>query len=227
MISVVIAAGGKGTRMGGKENKVFLKLLDKEIIVHTMQAFENHDDIDEIIVVSGEGEHMRIAELAHEHKISKFRVSTTGGKTRQESVKNGLCFASGEIVLIHDGARALISEKEISDVIFDAKKYGAAALGVHPKDTLKAVDEEGFITATTDREMTYNIHTPQAFLRDTIIEGHQKAIDDKFVGTDDCSLVERLGKKIKITEGSYENIKLTTPEDMFIGEEILKKRECR
>ncbi len=224
MISVVIAAGGKGTRMGADKNKVFLMLNGKEIIAHTMLAFENHPQIDEIVVVGGEDEHTQIAEIAAKHNITKFRVSTTGGALRQESVYNGLAFVSGDIVLIHDGARALIAQEEITRVIDDVIKYGAAALGVKCKDTLKIADEDGFIISTPEREKTYHIQTPQSFKTSEIKAAHSKALSDNFVATDDCMIAEYIGIKIKISEGSYENIKITTPEDIIIAEEILKKR---
>ncbi len=224
MISVLIAAGGKGTRMGANENKIFLMLNDKEIIAHTMLSFENHPQIDEIIVVSGKDEHQKIAEIANKHKISKFRASTTGGETRQMSVYNGLGFVSGDIVLIHDGARALITQDEITRVINDVTKYGAAAVGVKCKDTLKLTDENAFIVSTPDREKMYQIQTPQAFKTDDIIRAHNKALEDGFVATDDCMIAEHMGIGVKITEGSYENIKITTPEDIIIAKEILQKR---
>ena len=224
MISVIIAAGGKGTRMGHSENKVFINLCGKEIIAHTLKAFENHPEIDEIIVVCGEGEHQRVAQTAHENNISKFRISTTGGTTRQESVYAGLAFAQGDYVLIHDGARALIGSEEITRVIADVKKYGAAALGVVCKDTLKQADENGFIKGTLNRETTYHIQTPQAFKKEEIIKAYNKAISEGFIATDDCMIAENDNIRIKITQGSYENIKITTPEDIATAQGILEKR---
>ncbi len=224
MISVLIAAGGKGTRMGAAENKVFLMLNNKEIIAHTMQCFQNHPQIDEIIVVSGKDEHQKIADIADKYKISKFRASTTGGETRQISVYNGLSFVSGDIVLIHDAARALITQDEITRVINDVTEHGAAAVGVKCKDTLKVTDESGFIISTPDREMMYQIQTPQAFKTKDIINAHKAAREQNFSATDDCMVASLIGIKVKITHGSYENIKITTPEDIIIAKEILQKR---
>lgn len=222
MVTAIIVAGGKGRRMGYKENKVFMKLLvDKEMILYTLWAFETNENIDEIIVVAGENEHRKIAELAK--NITKMRAVTTGGKTRQESVYNGLSFASGNIILIHDGARALIGQKEITESIKAAKEYGAAAVGVKVKDTLKS-SENGFITGTIDREKTYQIQTPQVFKKDVIKAAHDRAIEMGLTFTDDCGAVENIGHRIKIIDGSYDNIKLTTPEDIEIAEKILKKR---
>lgn len=220
MITAIIAAGGKGTRMGADRNKVYLELCGMKIIARTVSAFEMNANIDEIVVVTGENDIPMFNDIAQKHGFKKIKTVTCGGATRVESVYNGLRQASGEIVLIHDGARALIKQHEIDDVIADCKKYGAAALGVKCKDTLKASDSMGFVAGTIDRESTYLIQTPQAFFRDEIIKAHETVNDN--TATDDCALAERIGMKIKITEGSYDNIKLTTPSDIAVAERILK-----
>lgn len=221
MITAIIAAGGRGTRMGADINKVYLNLDGMEIIARTVLAFEENQEIDEIIVVTGEADILRFEEIQRHYGFCKISAVVVGGGTRAESVYNGLKKSKGDIILIHDGARALISQEEINNVITDCKKYKAAALGVKCKDTLKA-STDGFITATLDRETTYQIQTPQAFMREIILSAHQNACDN--LTTDDCGMVEAMGVKIKITEGSYDNIKLTTPSDMAIGSEILKRR---
>lgn len=222
-VSVVIAAGGKGTRMGAGFNKVFMKLADEEVILHTMRAFEANKDVDEIIVVIGEDDKERVTNIAEVAHITKLSAVTAGGESRCRSVYNGIQLAKGDFIAIHDGARALIGQADISAVISDAKKYGAAAVGVQCKDTLKSADENGFIIGTIDRSKTYQIQTPQVFEKELILDAHKRAREENFEPTDDCALIEYYGGKIKITQGSYDNIKLTTPEDMFIGEEILKK----
>lgn len=221
MITAIIAAGGKGTRMGADINKVYLNLDGMEIIARTVLAFEKNPNIDEIIVVTGEEDIQRFKEIQKRYGFDKISAVTVGGSTRAESVYNGLVKSKGDIILIHDGARALITQEEINNVIADCKKYKAAALGVKCKDTLKAA-KDGFIAATLDRERTYQIQTPQAFMREIIFSAHQNACDK--LATDDCGMVEAMGVNIKITEGSYDNIKLTTPSDMAIGSEILKRR---
>ncbi len=224
-VSVIIAAGGKGTRMGAGENKVFMKLLGKEMLVYTAEAFQNNPDIDEIIIVSGEREHMRVGELMQKNNITKWRIATTGGATRTESVRNGLAFASGDIILIHDGARALIGQDEISASVRAAREYGAAAVGVPCKDTLKTTDENGFIAGTIDRDKTFQIQTPQAFKREIILSAYERAEKENINATDDCALVERCGGIIKIITGRYDNFKLTTPDDIAAAEKILEKRK--
>lgn len=225
MVSAVIAAGGKGTRMGADKNKVFLPLYGKTVLWHTLRVFEENDGTDEIILVVGAQETETAERIAAE--FPKVAAVTAGGASRQESVYNGILKAKGDIILIHDGARALISGAEIDGAIGDCKKFGAAAVGVRSKDTLKRADG-GFIAGTIDRDSCFNIHTPQVFSRDIILAAHERARADGFSATDDCMLVEKYGGcKIRITEGSYENIKLTTPEDMELAERILQMRNLR
>lgn len=222
-ITAVIVAGGKGTRMGGGRNKVFLKILDREVLCYTVSAFENNDRISEIIIVTGKDDIEECARLAESQGFRKVKRITEGGASRQQSVMNGLLSADGDIVLIHDGARALVTDKEINSSIDGCISCKAAAAGVKCKDTLKSA-EGGFISGTIDRETTYLIQTPQTFYLHEIKSMHEKAAKEGFEATDDCMIAEHYGMKIKITEGSYENIKLTTPEDMIIGERILRKR---
>ena len=223
-ITAVIVAGGKGTRMGADKNKVFLKILGREVLYYTISAFEKNDKIDDIIVVTGKNDIEECQILVDKYGIKKVSYITEGGATRQESVMNGLKKAEADIVLIHDGARALVTDDEINNSVADCIKFSAAAVGVKCKDTLKSADNDGFIAGTVDREKTFMIQTPQVFYLDKILDMHQKALDENFVATDDCMIAEHYGVKIKISDGSYDNIKLTTPEDMIIGERILRKR---
>lgn len=223
-ITAVIVAGGKGTRMGADKNKVFLTILDKEVLYYTINAFEKNDNISDIVIVTAKDDIEKCRELAAKYKFTKISDITEGGKTRQQSVMSGLMKADGDIVLIHDGARALVTDEEINGAISDCKKCGAAAVGVKCKDTLKTADDNGFIACTVNRENTYHIQTPQAFRLCDILKLHKRAEKDGFEATDDCMIAERYGVRVKISEGSYDNIKLTTPEDMIIGERILKKR---
>lgn len=217
-VSAVIVAAGRGARMGAGFNKVFLELSGKTILERTVDIFENADIIDEIIIVTGEKEECERLLSGY----SKIAAIVEGGATRQDSVRNGLMAARGEVVAIHDGARALLRESELNSAIEEAKKYGAAAVGVKSKDTLKKADKNGFIEKTVDREFIYNIQTPQVFKLKDIKKMHTLALGSGF--TDDCSLAESFGVKIKIVDGSYDNIKITTPDDLEIAEKILKNR---
>ncbi len=221
MASGIIAAAGKGTRMGAKENKVFLKINEKTVLEHTVLAFLNCPEIEEIIIVTGKEDIKRCEELFSDFK--KPIKIVCGGKTRKESVYNGIVASECEIVAIHDGARALITPELITKVIKECKTYKAATLGVVAKDTIKIVSDDGFIKETPDRNYTYQIQTPQVFERKLIIKAHRE--NENFNATDDSSLVEKMGIKVKVVSGSYENIKLTTIEDMLIAKEILNSRE--
>lgn len=217
MVSAIIVAAGKGQRMGAGMNKAYLTLCGKTVIETAVEPFLDCDVIDEIVIVTDDLEKCRELFCG----VSKVKTIVSGGATRQESVKNGLYSAHGDIAAIHDGARALITKEEIERVIDAAKRYGAAALGVKCKDTLKLVDGNGFIEKTQDREFLYQIQTPQVFKRSEILNLHETARGEF---TDDCSVMESAGGKIKLVEGSYENIKITTPEDMEIAKNILEKR---
>lgn len=225
MVSAVIVAGGKGTRMGAGYNKVFMELLGLSIISRTVSVFDKCKEIDEIIIVTAEDDIPKMTEVARGYK--KVKEITEGGALRQDSVYNGLIKTTGDVVLIHDGARCLVTEDIITSVINDTIKYGAAAAGVIVKDTLKSIDEIGNIVATVDREKTVQIQTPQGFKREEIFGMHTRARGDKLEVTDDCSVFEQYGKTVHFTVGSYDNIKITTPEDIAVGEEILKRRAQR
>lgn len=218
-ITAVIVAAGRGRRMGADKNKVFLELSGKTVLENTVEVFENCDAINDIVVVTNDIEECSSILSG----FSKIKNIVKGGETRQESVRNGLLASDCDIVVIHDGARALIQEKEILAAISETEKYGAAAVGVKCKDTLKKADKNGFIAGTVDREFIYNIQTPQVFKFKEIKKMHTLAEDNSF--TDDCALAESFGARIKIVDGSYDNIKLTTPEDLQIAEKILEKRK--
>lgn len=225
--SAIIVAGGKGSRMGYEKNKVLMPVLDQEVIVYTLKAFSENKYIDDICLVVGIDDLTVCEDLVKTHGLFKVKKIVTGGATRQESVYNGLLNTDADFVCIHDGARALITDDLISKTIQDAYSFSASAPGVKPKDTLKSVDDGGFIKETVDREKTVLIQTPQVFKKDEILECHKKAIKENITVTDDCALAEHYGIRIKITDGDYENIKLTTPEDILTAERILKSRSMK
>lgn len=222
-VSAVIVAAGSGRRMGAGINKVYMPLGEKCVLWHTVKAFAESGAVDELVIVTGSEDLIQAAEIAAEFDLDFYVI--VGGEERQNSVLKGINKANGDFVAVHDGARALITPDEIRTVIASAKEYGAAALGVTPKDTIKTADGDGFISGTVERSSAYLIQTPQVFKREELIKAHEKAIEDGFAATDDCAVMERIGARIKIVEGSYENIKLTTPEDIFTAERILKERD--
>lgn len=216
-VSAIIVAAGSGTRMKAGKNKVFLELLGKTILERTVSVFENCSEIAEIVVVTNET--AEAEKLLSEYK--KVCAIVKGGENRGNSVINGLSAATGDVACIHDGARALVLPEDIKKVLSAQKEFGAAALGVKCKDTLKVADESGFISGTLDREYVYNIQTPQVFKMAEIREMYENCTD---FFTDDCALAEKTGIPVKIVDGSYDNIKITTPDDMEIAEKILAKR---
>lgn len=223
-ISAIIVAGGKGRRMGSSINKIFLDLNGKPLLYYSIKAFEGIPEIDEIIVVSSKEEvkYCQI-EVIKKFRLNKVKKIVEGGEERQASVYNGLMAVDKrcEIVLIHDGARPFISRSIIAKGIKEAKIHKAVGIAVPVKDTIKVVDEDNFIINTPERKTLWGIQTPQIFDYDLITMAHKKAIEDDFIGTDDCVLVERCGSRVKLVEGSYKNIKITTPEDLIIAEALL------
>ncbi len=220
----VILAAGKGSRMRQGINKQYLKINNHPILYYTLKAFTQCDCIDEIIVVVAEGEMEYCRqEIVYKYNFSKVKDVIVGGKERQDSVLKGLeALSDCEIVLIHDGARPFINETIISSAVLYANIYGATACGVRPKDTIKIVDSLGFSIETPDREMLFCVQTPQAFKYDLILKCHMKISGEGAKVTDDTMVVERYGSKVYLYEGSYNNIKITTPEDLEIGRQILE-----
>lgn len=227
-VSCIVAAGGKGKRMGAEVNKIFLDLCGAPVLSHTLKVLNDCKYIDEIIIVTSESDVLGASDIVKEFEIDKVRAITVGGKERQDSVKNGIAEISKEsdFVLIHDAARPLVTAHHLEEVIKAAFENGASALGVPEKNTLKSVDEEGFITHTIDRSNVFAIHTPQIFEKDLMIKMYDNAEKENISATDDCYLAEILGAKIKMVEDSYENIKITTKDDLIIAEQILSNREA-
>ncbi len=225
MNSLVIVSAGKGSRMKSDLNKQFLKIGNKEVIAHTIDKFYNNKNIDEIIIVIREDE----KEFFQENIINKYGYKNIkiafGGQERQDSVYNGLkeVDEKSKIVLIHDGARPFVTNEIIKKSIECAKEYNCAIVGVPVKDTIKIVNEKNDVCDTPNRSTLWSIQTPQVFNYSLIMKAHKKAKDDEYYGTDDSMLMEYLGYDVKVVEGSYNNIKITTPEDLKIAEEILRE----
>lgn len=223
--SSVIVAAGSGRRMDGI-NKLMAELDGKPVLAHTLSAFENSPCIDEIIVVTREEELFVISELVQKYGFSKVRKVVRGGERRQDSVLIGLNETSrkSELAAIHDGARPLVSEKVIQSAVEAAKRYNAAAPAVPVKDTIKVVKNK-VVQATPDRTELFAVQTPQVFWTGLIKAALTDAAEKNAALTDDCSAVERMGIQVRMTEGDYENIKITTPGDLLIAEAILRGRE--
>ena len=224
-VSVIVAAAGMSNRMGNKINKQFIDIDNKPILVHTLNKFEQCRLIDEIILISKEEEvEYTRKEIVKKYGFKKVRKIIKGGKERQDSIYNGLLALDEkcDIVLTHDGARPFVREKNIKEGIKGVIEYGACLIGVPVKDTIKVMDEEANIHHTPNRSLLWAAQTPQCFWRELIQAGYEHAIDEGIVGTDDSSLVEKIGHKVKMIMGNYDNIKITTPEDLIIAESLLE-----
>lgn len=222
-VSCIVAAGGSGTRMGADKNKLFLEIAGVAVIAHTLSALEKSVEVAEIIISAREEDVMQIWDYVKTFNFTKVKAIVKGGATRAESVLSAVDEISceSEFVMIHDGARPFVTDKIISDTVSKAKEVGAAACGVKPKCTLKAVCETGYIRETVDREKTVEIQTPQVFTKELFEKMYSLDIETIKKATDDCSLAENCGANVWVTEGSYKNIKITTPEDMAIAEIFL------
>jgi len=224
MVTAIFPAAGQGKRMKASVNKVFLELMGKPILVHTLLAFSRCDAIDNLIVVVGADEVTFIkALLTAVPGLKPYKV-IAGSTERQYSIFNGLAQLSPatDVVLVHDGARPLVSCQIISAVVEEARKSGAAIAAVPAKDTIKIVDKDELVEATPDRQSLWTVQTPQGFTKEVIVKAYQQAANDEFLGTDDSSLVERIGVRVKVVQGDYSNIKVTTPEDLLIAEAFMR-----
>ena len=223
MNSAIIVAAGSGTRFGAAKPKQFLEINGKPLIFHTLERFENCAAIDEIILVLAENEVENFCEIARNHKIKKLKKTITGGKTRAESVSNGLkeIDETSEIVAVHDGARPLVTKEEIAATIEKARKTGAACLTAKVTDTIKRI-ENGKIAATIDRETLRRALTPQCFKTEILRKAFENA-DLNESATDECYLVEKAGYEIAFVDGSATNIKVTHREDWILAEILLKQ----
>ena len=223
--SAVIPAAGTASRMEGID-KMPAELMGKPVLAWTLQALDACPLIDEMIVVTREDLITPVGTLCKEYGISKVKTIVKGGADRAESVALGLREISpeAELAAIHDGARPFVSQKVLEEVLTAAAKNGAAAPAVPVKDTIKKA-EKGVVEQTLDRSTLYAVQTPQVFQADFIKGALQHCREKGISITDDCSAAEALGMKVTLTEGSYENIKITTPIDMVMGEAILKCQE--
>lgn len=226
MNSVIIVAAGSGKRMKLDINKQYIKIRGKEVIAHTIDAFYKNSNINEIIVCIKREEE----EFFKQHIIDRYGYRNIkiayGGLERQDSINNALkeVDKNSDIVVIHDGARPFIDKNIIENSINIAKEKGAVVVGVPVRDTIKVVSRET-VKDTPDRSTLWQAQTPQTFKYDLIIKAYEEAYKADYYGTDDSMLVERIGESVAMAMGSYENIKITTPEDIDYAEHILNIRK--
>ncbi|KAB7666115.1 2-C-methyl-D-erythritol 4-phosphate cytidylyltransferase [Bacillus sp. B1-b2] len=221
---VIIPAAGQGKRMGVGKNKLFLEIDGIPVFIHTLQVFEEDNNCQGIWLVVSPQDKEEMHQLLEKYEIKKIQALVEGGKERQHSVYHAVKrIKNNSIVLVHDAARPFIQIEQLEILAETAKESGAAVLAVPIKDTVKKVQGD-LVVETVERSSLWAIQTPQAFRISILKEAHEKAELDTYVGTDDASLIERLGFPVRIIEGNYDNIKLTTPEDLYFAEAILAKK---
>ncbi|WP_368489113.1 2-C-methyl-D-erythritol 4-phosphate cytidylyltransferase [Clostridium sp. BJN0013] len=220
----IIVAAGKGKRMKMPINKQFIYIQGRPILYYSISVFSKNPLIDGIVLVCAEDEiEYCKQEIVKKYNLDKVIKIVIGGKERQDSVFNGLkVLENCDVVLIHDGVRPFVTDRIIEDGIKYSNMYGACACGIMPKDTIKIKNKEGFTYKTLKRKELFMAQTPQCFKYDLIYDCHKKLINNRIQVTDDTTAVEYFGNKVYLYEGSYDNIKITTPEDLFIAENILK-----
>jgi 2-C-methyl-D-erythritol 4-phosphate cytidylyltransferase len=210
--------------MGAGKNKLLLELNGLPVLIHTLRVFEQDEACSGIILAIHPQDEIEFQSLLTRYNVSKVIHLIPGGKERQDSIYNALISVETDgIILVHDAARPFIQKEHIYRLTEMAAGTGAAILGVPAKDTIKKV-QYGVVVETVERSSLWAVQTPQAFRISLLTEAYKRAEKDHFLGTDDASLVERLNYPVSMVEGDYDNIKLTTPEDLYFAEAILKKR---
>ncbi len=216
-VKVIIPASGSGKRFGGKTPKQFLKIDGKEVLALTLEKFNRIKLIDEIIISAGLEYFVKTSSLIKKYNFTKVKKISEGGKRRQDSVYNALMNLEcndDDLILIHDAVRPFISQRKIIEIINHARKENCVIPGLPVAETIKRVDEKDFITETIDRKNLWSIQTPQVFRYDILKKAFEKAYRENFTGTDEASIVENAGYKVKVIEGERGNVKITVRGDV-------------
>jgi 2-C-methyl-D-erythritol 4-phosphate cytidylyltransferase len=224
-VAAVIAAAGRSARMGQGTPKVLLSLHQVPVIVRSILSFHHASLVEDIVVVATEASIDRVRELVAKYGLGKVSAVVAGGLKRQQSVALGLqALRRCDVVLVHDGARPLVTADIIERVVEAAVEHGAAVPAVPVRDTIKRVDGDR-VVETLNRDELRAVQTPQGFRYELLVQAHERAREEGFYGTDDATLVERLGHPVAVVPGSPENLKITTPEDLLLAEALLQWRE--
>lgn len=220
-LGVIIASAGQSKRLG--HNKVLMNLGNKPVLLYSLEKFFSIQELSEIVIVIRAQDEMDIRDILSKagYKSSKIKI-VQGGKERQDSVYIGIkSLTDSDIVAVHDGARPFVSLELILKLIKEIETHPAVIPALPVKETIKAV-KNGYVESTPDRRFLWSVQTPQVFRYDVLIKAYEKAYSDNFYGTDDSSLVERLGYKVKVVEGEYTNMKITTKEDLLLAHRYLE-----
>lgn len=224
--TAIVLAGGSGKRMGLSVKKQYIEICNKPLLYYSVHAFEK-SDVDEIVLVVTPGDENYVKkEIVEKYGFKKVSAIVPGGKERYNSVYEGLKVTRGDYVLIHDGARAFVTKEIIRRAMDGAKEYGACVVGMPVKDTIKVADDDGYVKDTPERSSLWMVQTPQAFFYPLVKDAYEKVLAKDAMGvTDDAMVVElATDQKVKLIEGSYDNIKVTTIDDLDVAENILKKQ---
>lgn len=221
-VTAIVLAAGEGRRLKSKVPKPLVEINSKPVIIYALSVLSRHPAIKEIILVVNQKNLKIIKDKIRSYRIKKIKKIVLGGKLRQDSVRNGLAVVNpqADLILIHDGARPFINKEIVASVIKEAGHFKAAIAAVPVKATIKKSHGKNIVKKTLDRESLWEVQTPQVFNKDLILEAYRRFGNNAV--TDDASLVEKLGAKVRIVMGSYVNIKITTPEDLLIAGAILK-----
>ncbi len=223
MVSAILLAAGEGRRLNSSVSKPLVKIGRHAIVFYSLRTLSKHPGIGQIIAVVNRANRQAIAKIIKNYSFKKIKAIVLGGRRRQDSVYKGLKAISRDSkwVLIHDSARPFVQADAVTKVIQQAKKYGAAILAVRPKATIKSSRPDNTVAETFNRDKLWEIQTPQVFEKNLLLKAYKKYSKDKV--TDDASLVEKLGKRVKVVKGSYGNIKITTNEDLLFAGVISRK----
>lgn len=228
---IIVTAGGKGVRMGAGVNKIFLPLLDQPIIIHTLLTLETHPLIDKIIITIPDDDFKKLERIVQKSKFKKvIKLIPTSGERQQNTHKalawikeNGVNF--NDLVGIHNAVNPLVTAHEISEVFKETLEHGGALLAYPARDTTKICDEGNFVVQTPLRKFVWSAQTPQVGKFKDLLKAFEKAEKEKFLGTDDTQLLERIGIKVKVVPCSKNNFKITYPEDLILAEKILQEKQ--
>ncbi len=216
----IIVAGGSGSRMQRQLPKQFIEVAGKPILMHTIERFYTYNSSLRIIVVLPQEQLTAWRELCRKHTFKVFHMTVTGGATRFQSVKNGVGAVMGDgLIAVHDGVRPFVDVEIIREAFKAAEQHGSAVVAVSPKDSIRELSEEG--SHAVQRDKYKLVQTPQCFKADILRKAYEQPEQEYF--TDDASVVESIGESIKLVEGSYRNIKITTPEDLILAEAFVKE----
>ncbi len=223
-VTAIILVAGNSTRFGKNRNKNFEIIEGKEVLLYSLEKFNQNKLVDNIVIVCKKDEENLVQKIVSKITLNKEIQYVTGGATRQESVYNAITKTNSDIVIIHDGARPMIQDKFITECIEEMDNFKGVSIAVKSKDTIKITDDNGIVKETTLRKNTWVIQTPQCFERKILLEMHEKFMGDETV-TDDCMLMERSGNEVKLICGEYSNIKVTTYDDVNLVEGYLTAKE--